>query len=98
MPKEPQTLRIDYAKEDINYFNGFQNAVKLINNSIQLLNKATEEVPDEHLRSTVEAWSKAMYKDMNAFRDGMFQDLMKTYGGALKQVPILLEGTQGKSG
>jgi len=85
MPREPQTLRIDYAKDDINYFNGFQAAVKVLNNSLQLLNNATDDVPDEHLRSTVEAWSQAMYKDMNGFRDEMFQDLMKTYGGALKQ-------------
>jgi len=85
MSREPQMLRIDYAKEDINYFNGFQAAIKVINNSLQLLNNATDNVPDEHLRNTVEAWSKSMYNDMNQFRDEMFQDLMKTYGGALKQ-------------
>jgi len=85
MAKKAQTLRIDYAKEDINYFNGFQNSVKLLNHSIQLLNNALDEVDDEHLRDTVRAWSEAAYKDMNKFRDDMFQDLFKTYGGALRQ-------------
>ena len=81
----PEILRIDYAKDDINYFNGFQAAVKVLNNALQLLNNATDEVDDEHLRDTVEQWSKSMHIDMNRFRDDMFQDLFHTYGPALKK-------------
>ena len=87
MAEESQTLRIDYAKDDINYFNGFLNAVKLLNSSLQLLSNAVDEVPFDLLPDTVTAWRNAVDKDMNGIRQSMYNDLKETYGMSLKIDP-----------
>jgi hypothetical protein len=84
MAEETKLLRIDYAEDDINYFNGFRNAVKLLNNSLQYLSNATDDVPDDHLRDTVKAWRTAADADMNNIVQSMYEDLKGTYGMALR--------------
>jgi hypothetical protein len=84
MEKESPKLRIDYAEDDINYFNGFRNAVKLLNNSLQYLGNALDDVPSDHLLDTVRAWQKAADKDMNDIVQNMYNDLKGTYGMALR--------------
>jgi hypothetical protein len=84
MGQETKQLRIDYAEDDINYFNGFRNAVKLLNNSLQYLSTAADDVPDDHLRDTVKAWRAAADADMNSIVQNMYEDLKGTYGMALR--------------
>jgi len=84
LAKETQSLRIDYAEDDINYFNGFRNSVKLLNTNIQYLSNAVDDVPDDHLRDTVGAWIKAVGNDMNSIIQNMYEDLKGTYGMALR--------------
>jgi hypothetical protein len=84
MAKQNQTLRIDYAKDDINYFNGFRNASKLLNTSLQYLTNALDDVPIDHLKDTVAAWRDAAGKDFDSIVQGMYNDLKGTYGMALR--------------
>ena len=84
MAKESQTLRIDCAEDDINYFNGFRNASKLLNNSLQYLQNALDDVPIDNLKDTVNAWKKAASKDFEDIVQSMYGDLKGTYGMALR--------------
>ena len=87
MAKESQNLRIDHAEDDINYYNGFRNAVKLLNTSLQYLNKALDEVPDKYLRDTLRSWGRNTFEDMNGFEHKMYSDLKNVYGMALRIGP-----------
>ncbi len=84
--QESQVLRIDYAEEDINYYNGFRYAVMLIKNQMQYLWQALNEVPEEKLRDTVKAWSNTVHGDMQGFAVQMYGDLKNTYCMALRKV------------
>jgi len=84
MPKKKQELKINYAEDDINYFNGFSVAVKLFNRSTQFLSKALDEVPDDKLRDTIKSWRDNTYKDLNAFASSMYADLKTMYGMSLR--------------
>lgn len=77
-------LKIKYANDDINYFNGFRNASKLLNAMFQYLQGAIDEVPENKLRATVEAWRKAAGSDMSDIVQGMYSDLKDLYGMKLR--------------
>lgn len=80
-------LKIKYANEDINYFNGFRNASKLLNALFQYLQGALDEVPDDKIRSTTEAWRKAAEGDVDKIVQGMYGDLKSLYGMKLRIDP-----------
>jgi hypothetical protein len=76
--------KIESMQEDINYFNGFRNAVKLLNHQFQYLQLAIDEVPEEKLPDTVKAWRKGAENDMEMIVTKMYQDMKSLYGMAMR--------------
>jgi hypothetical protein len=74
-------------KEDINYFNGFRNAVKLLNHQFQYLQQALDEVPEDKLPDTVGAWRVGAEKDMTDLVQKMYTDMKQMYGMAMRVDP-----------
>jgi len=79
--------KIEYAKDDVNYFNGFRNTVKLLNYQLQFLQQAIEEVPEDKIKDTVSAWRKNVDKDLDKISQDMYFDMKKMYGMSLRIAP-----------
>lgn len=82
-----QQTKISYEADDINYFNGFRNASKLLNALLQYLQQAIDEVPDDKFKDTAIAWRRAAERDVNKIISDMYRDLKDIYGMRLRIAP-----------
>lgn len=66
---------------DIDFYNGFRLAVKLLNSASQNLHMVQDkdDSPDKKSKATV-LWAEEMLKDFNRFEQQMYEDLKRMHG------------------
>ena len=72
---------------DVDYFNGFRTAVKLINYQLQYLRSGIEEYSPKkykEFKNMVASWEKNVFKDMNSHLTSMENTMYNLYGPKFK--------------
>ena len=72
---------------DVDYFNGFRTAVKLINYQLQYLRSGIEEYSPKkykEFKGMVSSWENGVHKDMNSHLTAMENTMYGLYGGKFK--------------
>ena len=59
-------------------------AQQILNHHAQYLKVALDEVPQDKLKDTIQAWYKSFDKDMNGLVDRMYWQIKEVYGMSLR--------------